>query len=81
MGCVPTAPAAAVQLSLPEHRWSLLAALRHGLEFEQWMVEQGDPSYSSGAKQRRKAQRRVGLLKRFVAAAGLADDLSADDEG
>jgi hypothetical protein len=66
-----------VQIALPAHRWALLAALRHGLHFEQWMAEQGDPTDPQGAKQRRKAQRRVRQIERFLAAAGLeGSDLS-----
>lgn len=73
VGCLPTVPPAAVKIALPEHRWALLAALRHGLDFEQWMAEQGDPVDREGAKQRRKAQRRVRQIERFLATAGLED--------
>lgn len=77
VGCLRTVPAVAVQIALPEHRWALVAALRRGLDFEQWMAEQGDPADPQGAKQRRKAQRRVNQIERFLAAAGLeGSDLS-----
>jgi hypothetical protein len=68
VGCLRTVPAVAVQIALPEHRWALVAALRHGLDFEQWMAEQGDPADPQGVKQRRKAQRRVRQIERFLAA-------------
>ncbi len=77
VGCLRTVPAVAVQIALPKHRWALLAALRHGLDFEQWMAEQGNPADPQGAKQRRKAQRRVRQIEQFLAAAGLeGSDLS-----
>jgi hypothetical protein len=59
LGCLPTVPAAAVEVALAEHRWALVTALRQGLDFERWMAEQGDAADAEGAKQRRKAQRRV----------------------
>jgi hypothetical protein len=78
VGCVPTVPAAAVQVALPEHRWALVVALRRGLDFEQWMAEQGDLAHPSGATQRRGAQRRTRQIERFLAAAGLEDVLRPD---
>jgi hypothetical protein len=73
VGCLRTVPAVAVQIALPAHRWALIEALRHGLDFEQWMAEQGDPADPQGAKQRRRAQRRVRQIERFLATAGLED--------
>ncbi len=78
VGYVPTVPAAAVQIALPEHRRALVAALRHGHDFERWMAEQGDPADPSGAKQRRRAQRRARQIERFLTAAGLEDVLRPD---
>jgi hypothetical protein len=80
LGYVPTVPAVAVEVALAEHRWALVTALRQGLDFEQWIAEQGDPAYPSGAKQRRRAQRRARQIERFLAAAGLKDALDLSVE-
>jgi hypothetical protein len=78
VGCLRTVPALAVRIALPEHRWALVVALRRGLDFEQWMAEQGDPADPQGATPQSAAQ---GTPDRAVPCRRRAGGLRPEREG